>query len=154
MSCTPLLVAFSTMVAPGGMGKLPAEPTLTVLPDPDEPEVLVDVEEEDGEVAGGLEEVAPAAGELEVAGGVLDEAAGVLGAELAEVRPPEHAARDRPAAQAAAASAAVRYTFMSYVLSKNGWVALQDKKLESRFASGIAVVSQVCDTGRRLETAC
>jgi hypothetical protein len=89
-----------------------------VVPDPvaPEPEVAEEpgVAEEDEE-AGGLDE-GGAAGEE--AGGALDEAAGVLGAELAEVRPPEHAARDRPAAQAAAASAAVRYTFMSYVLSR------------------------------------
>jgi hypothetical protein len=82
------------------MGNDPTEPpTLTVPPEPPV--------EAETEVTGALDERDDAAGAL-VAGPELD--AGEL--EPTVVTPAEHAASDSPAAQAATASAAVRYAFI------------------------------------------
>jgi hypothetical protein len=83
------IVAFSTTLAPAGIGKPPIPATLTVLPEPDEPDV-------------GRE-----AAECDAVG---------LGVALGLVIPAEHAASDSPAAPVTRATAAERYRFISFSL--------------------------------------
>jgi hypothetical protein len=80
------IVAFSTTLAPAGIGKPPIPATLTVLPEPD---------------------VGREAAECDAVG---------LGVALGLVIPAEHAASDSPAAPVTRATAAERYRFISFSL--------------------------------------